>query len=123
MLRIFKKAVELIREGKVAMAENAGKSIWFKVYGSQEEPYNVSIRSEGKGTKITCECRYFCQHPDRVCSHMVACIVLLAEYCSFRCRKPKLIMRKCLNCRKDFEVMENMPWIFCSDKCMLDHPY
>ena len=41
----------------------------------------------------------------------------LAEYCSFRCRKPKLIMRKCLNCRKDFEVMENMPWIFCSDKC------
>lgn len=71
---VYEKGIRLFKEGKVKL-EFVGRNIHFRVRGDRGE-YNVIFWGRGN---ITCTCPYCTYYPDKLCSHKIACMLLLNE--------------------------------------------
>jgi uncharacterized Zn finger protein len=71
----FKKANELVRERKIKyIGCSPNGTYYFKVDGSEQEPYNVTFRNGN----MTCECKNETySNGQNLCSHKIAVLISL----------------------------------------------
>ena len=72
-MSVLDKAVRLLREGRVKPEFRNGDVYYFKVYSKQVYDVRVDSRS------TWCTCKYQIYRPDRLCSHVIACLLWLAN--------------------------------------------